>query len=451
VRGSMVLIGGLTLFALVGLTRADEVGLTVYNQDFALVREIRPIQLPKGTETIRFKDVAARIDPTSVRFKSLTAPDQVAILEQNFEYDLVSSLKLLQKYVDEKIRLLAKEERFYEGTLLNAADDLVLQDASGQIRIIKGKEIQILEFPQLPEGLITRPTLVWLLDSQRSGKHDVEVSYLTDGINWHAEYVAAVNEEDTRLELGGWVSLDNRSGATYRDAKLKLVAGDVHRVKPSPMVPEYVMRDATMAAKGVPQFEEKAFFEYHLYTLTRPATVKDNQIKQLTLFPDADVGVEKILLYDGIREGTKVKVNLEFENSKKDGLGIPLPQGKLRVYKRDQDQSLEFVGEDLIDHTPKDEKVRVFLGNAFDVVGERRQTELKKITDRSREETYEIKLRNHKENAIEVLAIEHLWGDWKITQSTHEYRKKDARTVEFPLPVPKDGETILTYTVRFRW
>jgi hypothetical protein len=251
--------------------------------------------------------------------------------------------------------------------------------------------------------------------------------------------------------LGGWVSLDNRSGATYRDAKLKLVAGDVHRVKPSPRVPEYVMRDATMAAKGVPQFEEKAFFEYHLYTLTRPATVKDNQIKQLTLFPDADVGVEKILLYDGIREGTKVKVNLEFENSKKNGLGIPLPQGKLRVYKRDQDQSLEFVGEDLIDHTPKDEKVRVFLGNAFDVVGERRQTELRKITDRSREETYEIKLRNHKENAIEVLAVEHLWGDWKITQSTHEYRKKDARTVEFPLPVPKDGETILTYTVRFRW
>jgi hypothetical protein len=447
----MALIGGLTLFALVGLTRADEVGLTVYNQDFALVREIRPIQLPKGTETIRFKDVAARIDPTSVRFKSLTAPDQVAILEQNFEYDLVSSEKLLQKYVDEKIRLLAKEERFYEGTLLNAADDLVLRDASGQIRIIKGEEIQILEFPQLPEGLITRPTLVWLLDSQRSGKHDAEVSYLTDGINWHAEYVAAVNEEDTRLELGAWVSLDNRSGATYRDAKLKLVAGDVHRVKPSPRVPEYVMRDATMAAKGVPQFEEKAFFEYHLYTLTRPATVKDNQIKQLTLFPVADVGVEKILLYDGIREGTKVKVNLEFENSKKNGLGIPLPQGKLRVYKRDQDQSLEFVGEDLIDHTAKDEKVRVFLGNAFDVVGERRQTELKKITDRSREETYEIKLRNHKENAIEVLAVEHLWGDWKITQSTHEYRKKDTRTVEFPLPVPKDGETILTYTVRFRW
>ena len=449
-RGLLVVIGGLTLFVSVGLTRAAEVGLTVYNQDFALVREIRSIQLPKGTETIRFQDVAARIDPTSVRFKSLTAPDQVVILEQNFEYDLVSSQKLLQKYVDEKIRLLAKEERFYEGALLSAADDLVLQDASGQIRIIKGKEIQILEFPHLPEGLITRHTLVWLLDSQRPGTHDAEVSYLTDGINWHAEYVAAVNEEDTRLELGAWVSIDNRSGATYREAKLKLVAGDVHRVKPvPPRVPERLALEA--AAKGIPQFEEKAFFEYHLYTLTRRTTVKDNQIKQLSLFPNADVGVKKILLYEGVREGTKVKVNLEFENSKKNGLGIPLPQGKLRVYKRDQDQSLEFVGEDLIDHTPKDEKVRIFLGNAFDVVGERRQTELKKITDRSREETYEIKLRNHKEDVIEVLVVEYLWGDWKITQSTHEYRKKDARTVEFPLSVPKDGETILTYTVRFRW
>ena len=254
-----------------------------------------------------------------------------------------------------------------------------------------------------------------------------------------------------RLELGGWVSIDNRSGATYRDARLKLVAGDVHRIAPQPVPVEYRRTLEAAMGVGAPQFEEKAFFEYHLYTLIRPATVRDRQIKQLALFPNADVAVKKILTYDGNRDGTKVKVNLEFDNKKKNGLGIPLPEGKLRVYKMDQDESLEFNGEDLIDHTAKDEKVRVFLGNAFDVVGERRQTELKKITDRSREESYEIKLRNHKENAIEVLAVEHLWGDWKITQSTHEYRKKDARTVEFPLPVPKDGETILTYTVRFRW
>jgi hypothetical protein len=206
VKGLVMVLGGLTLILSIGLAGADEVALTVYNQDFALVREVRSIELSKGTETVRFKDVAARIDPTSVRFKSLTAPDQVFILEQNYEYDLVSSGKLLQKYVDRQIRLLAEEERFYEGTLLSAADDLIIQDTSGQIKIIKDKEVQVLEFPQLPEGLITRPTLVWLLYSQRSGRHDTEVSYLTDGVNWHAEYVAAINEDDTRLELGGWVS-----------------------------------------------------------------------------------------------------------------------------------------------------------------------------------------------------------------------------------------------------
>jgi hypothetical protein len=189
----------LLLCFLTGLALADEVALTVYNQDFALVRDVRRIQLSKGTETIRFQDVAARIDPTSVHFRSQTAADKVAILEQNYEYDLISSQKLLQKYVDEQIRLLAKDERLFEGALLSAADDLVLRDDAGQIKIIKASEIQILEFPSLPEGLITRPTLVWRLECQRSGEHDAEVSYLTDGIDWHAEYVAAVNEDDTRV------------------------------------------------------------------------------------------------------------------------------------------------------------------------------------------------------------------------------------------------------------
>jgi len=216
------------------------------------------------------------------------------------------------------------------------------------------------------------------------------------------------------------------------------------------VVPERFAAEA-LVAKGAPQFEEKAFFEYHMYTLTRPATVMDNQIKQLSLFPSAGVGVKKILTYEGARDGTKVRVNLEFVNSKQNGLGIPLPQGKLRVYKQDGDQSLQFVGEDLIDHTPKDEKVRIFLGNAFDVVGERKQMEVRKITDRSREETYEIKLLNHKEKEVEVVVIERLWGDWKITGTTADYRKKDVRTVEFALPVPADGETVLKYTVLYLW
>jgi hypothetical protein len=434
-----------------GLCRADQMSLTVYSGDFALVRDVRRIQLPDGMATIRFADVAARIDPTSVRFQSLTASDRVAILEQNYEYDLVNSQKLMEKYLDKEIKLMAKDERFFQGVLLSAADDLVLRDEAGQVKIIKAQEVQTVEFPQLPEGLITRPTLVWLLDSDQAGGHDAEVSYLTDGIGWHAEYVATVNEDDTRLDLGGWVSIDNRSGATYRDAKLKLVAGEVHRIAPRPAIAEERYLAADMVAKGVPQFEEKAFFEYHLYTLTRPATVKDNQIKQLALFPNAQAGVSKILTYDGARDDQQVRINLEFENSKGNGLGLPLPEGKLRVYKQDSDRSLEFVGEDPIHHTPRDEKVRVFLGNAFDVVGERKQTDVHKLTDRSREETYELRVRNHKDKAVQVVAIEHLWGDWDITQSSHAYHKKDAQTVEFPLTVPADGESVLQYTVRLRW
>jgi hypothetical protein len=434
-----------------GPAGADEVALTIYNGDFALVREIRTVTLSKGRESVRFADVAARIDPTSVQIRSLTAPEKVSILEQNYEYDLVDSRRLLQKYVDRNIRLLAKDERFFEGTLLSAADDLILKDLSDQIKIIKASEVQILEFPQLPEGLITRPTLVWLLDSQRSGDHRLELSYLTDAVNWHAEYVATVDQDDARLELGGWVSIDNRSGTTYRDASLKLVAGDVHRVTPQPRYAERMLTDKAAVGMGVPQFEEEAFFEYHLYTLTRPATVADRQIKQLTLFPPADVTVNKILTYDSQTGDADVRVNLEFDNTQQNGLGIPLPAGKLRVYKMDSDGGLQFVGEDLVDHTPKDEKVRVFLGHAFDVVGERKQTQSRKLTDRSREESYEIRIRNHKSESVEVVAIEHLGGDWTIVRSSHEERQKDAHTVEFPVQVPADGEVVVVYTVQFRW
>jgi len=433
------------------LAGADEVDLTIYNGDFALVREVRTVSLSQGRESVRFADVAGHIDPTSVQIKSLTAPEKVSILEQNYEYDLVDSHRLLQKYLDRDIRLLAKDERFFEGTLLSAANDLILRDLSSQIKIIKASEVQILEFPRLPEGLITRPTLVWLLDCRRSGDHQLEVSYLTDAVDWHAEYVATVNQNDTRLDLGGWVSIDNRSGASYRDAGLKLVAGDVHRVAPQPKVMIRRTEDSVPMGMGVPQFEEEAFFEYHLYTLTRPATLADRQIKQLTLFPKAQVSVNKILTYDGRYSDAKVRVNLEFDNKQQNGLGIPLPEGKLRVYKMDSEGSLQFVGEDMVKHTPRDEKVRVFLGHAFDVIGERKQTQSRKINDRSGEESYEIKIRNHKQESVEVIAVEILRGDWTILQSSGEYRQKDAGTIEFPVQVAPDEEKVITYTVRFQW
>jgi hypothetical protein len=448
--GSLALGGLLPAFA--------KVSVTIYNQDLGLIKDERQLEFQKGKSTIKFTDVAARIDPTSVHFKPVDPSDRVSILEQNYQYDLVSSTKILEKYVDKEIELFAKsaqhmgEGQSYKGKLLSySGDNVTLQEANGAIRIVRLDEVRDLYFPTLPEGLITKPTLVWLLDSQVSGKRKAEVSYLTSGINWHAEYVAVVDQRDENLELAGWVSVDNRSGATYVDAKVKLIAGEVHRVREERIPPRMAKGYAVEAAAGAPQFEEKAFFEYHLYTLLRPATIKDNEIKQVSLFPSTGVKVDKIYTYDGARYEDKVRVELEFKNSEAAGLGMPLPQGKIRVYKEDVDKALEFVGEDKIDHTPKDEKVRVFLGNAFDIKGERQKMDFKKITDDVTDETYQIKLRNHKEEAVEVVVVEHLWSytQWEIREASHPYEKKDATTIEFKIGLDKDQEVILNYTVRY--
>ena len=439
-----------------GLAQATgerQMAITVYNQNLALVKDVRLMDLKKGITVIRFRDVASQIDPTSVHFRSLSYPEKVSILEQNYEYDLVSTQKLLRKYIDQQIKITAKDNKTYQGTLLSSSKDgIVLAAREGGIKVIRPESILDLDFPTLPEGLITRPTLVWLLDCQRGGRQKTEISYLTSGINWHCEYVAVADKEDRSLDLAGWVSIENRSGATYPDAKLKLIAGEVHRVKPPRRrrVPMEFGEDVALA-KGVPQFEEKPFFEYHMYTLARKATIKDNQIKQLSLFSPTQVKVDKIYTYDGARYGKKVRVNLEFQNSRKAGLGIPLPKGKVRVYKEDVDKSLEFIGEDLIDHTPKDEKVRIFLGNAFDIVGERKKVDYHKIGDRAREESWEIRLRNHKKEKVEIVVVEHFWGEWEITESNYGYKKKDAYTAEFKIPATKDGESVLKYTVRFEW
>ena len=429
----------------------SNVAVTIYNQDLGLVKDVRELEFQKGKSVIRFTDVAAQIDPTSVHFKPIGVADKVAILEQNYQYDLVSSTKILQKYVDKEIELFTKQDKAYKGVLLSYShENLTLKEPEGGIRIVRLEEVRDMYFPSLPEGLITKPTLVWLLDSQVSGKRKAEVSYLTSGINWHAEYVAVVDQLDRNLELAGWVSIDNRSGATYEEAKVKLIAGEVHRVREERIRPRVAKGVLEMAA-GAPQFEEKPFFEYHLYTLLRPSTIKDNEIKQVSLFPTTNVVVKKIFTYDGAREEKRVKVELEFKNSSAAGLGMPLPKGKIRVYKADVDKSLEFVGEDLIDHTPKDEKVRVFLGHAFDLVGERKRTDFREIGKDITEESYEIKLRNHKEEAAEVVVVEHLYPytEWKILESNFEYEKKDANTIEFKISLERDEEKILNYTVRY--
>jgi hypothetical protein len=423
-----------------------EMQITIYNDNLALVKDTRSLEFQKGTFELPFTDVASAIDPTSVTFTVLDNPAAVTLLEQNYRYDLVSSDKLLEKYIDRAIQVLTKQDKVHEGTLL-AADGaaLTLKKADGGLTIVNRAEIADLSLASLPEGLITRPTLVWKLQSEVAGPARSEVRYLTGRIGWQAQYIATVNAAENGLDLAGWVSIDNRSGATYSDATVKLIAGDVHRAEPPRARGMDMMAIAKAPEAG---FEEKAFFEYHLYTLKHPATLRDNETKQLSLFEPAHVQAEKVYTFDGARDGSKVRVTMEFTNSAAAGLGIPLPKGTIRVMKADTDGSLEFVGEDQIDHTPKDEKVRSLLGNAFDIVGERTQTAQQQISPRVYDESIEIKLRNHKTTAVTIVVVEHFWGDWTITTTSQPSTKKDARTAEWRIPVSPDGESVLKFTVR---
>ncbi|MBC7251770.1 MAG: DUF4139 domain-containing protein [Anaerolineae bacterium] len=451
--------------------QSEGVELTVYNQNLALVKDRRTMELTSGVNEVQFRDVAAQIDATSVHFRSLTDPAGTTVLEQNYEYDIVGSSKLLRKYVDQKISLVTEDGTTYTGTLLSGTDDIILQSDDGQVTVVKLGSVREFSFPALPEGLITRPTLIWLLRAAQAGVHNVEVTYLTGGVNWWANYIVVLADDDKALDLTGWVTLDNRSGASYEDAKLKLVAGDIHRAADLGRVEKGIEYEEAVLPTPAPQVAERAFFEYHLYEVQRPVTIKDNQTKQIEFASATDVPAEKFFVYDGAQMGyygyrspltdpgygtatnTKVMVMLEFKNGEEQGLGIPLPKGTIRVYKRDVDGAELLVGEDSIDHTPKDETVRLYIGDAFDIVGERVQTDFKKLGERSLEESFEITLRNHKDEAVEVRVVEHMyrWSEWEIVQESAEHSKTDAQTIEYRIRVPANGEEKVTYTVRYRW
>jgi hypothetical protein len=441
------------LFGGIAMLPAQDVSVTVYNQNRAVVRDVRKLDIRSGRSAVSFRDVAAQIDPTTVAFRPLKDPDRLEMLEQNFEYDLASPQTILDKYVDREIRVLTEKGETFSGTLLNGSGDIVIEDpATRGVSIVRREAVRNFEFPKLPEGLITRPTLVWLLDNRGAEKQDVEVSYMTGGVNWHAEYVAVTSPDDKSLDLSGWVSVENHSGISYPEARLKLVAGDVQVEEDAPAAFKMARGGEVMAMDAAaPQFEEKSFFEYHLYTLARRTTLRDNQTKQIALFPPAGTKSQKVFVYNGQLDAKKVDVRIEFKNAKSEGLGLPLPKGKVRVYKEDTDGSLEFIGEDAIDHTPVDEKIRLTLGSAFDLAGERAVKESRKTGDRSRQDTVEIRLRNHKKEAVEITVVETLWGDWKIDPSTFPFVKKDARTAEFKVPVAPDGEAVLTYTAKIKW
>ena len=447
---------------------------------YALVRDDREIAIKQGRGSLAFTDVAALIDPTTVTFTSLSDP-ATRVLEQNFQFDLVSTQKLLQKFIDRQITVDKPNGNTIvpiTGTLLSAIDGIVLKGNDGSIYSMPA--YSSVKFPDLPGGLNTRPTLLWDLQSPAGGKQNVRVTYQTGGVTWWADYNLIFNEGSDAnsgvLDLSAWVSIINQSGATYSDAKLKLVAGDVQRVQPEAdarMFRREALEMAAAAPAPPPGFQQKDFFEFHLYTLGRKTTLPNNSTKQIELFDQAkQIPAKKILLYYGapapyyypspatdrdlgVQMNKKVDVYLEFKNDKQFGLGVPLPAGRLRVSKLDDaDGSLEFIGEDKIDHTPKDEQVRVKLGSAFDVVGERRQVNFAvDATAKWLEEEFEIKLRNHKAQPVDVVVKENLyrWSNWKVLTKTHNFVKEDARTINFPVRVEKDGQAVVRYKVRYTW
>jgi len=453
--------------AVMSTTRADQTGvaLTVYNVNLGLVKDRRNIDLARGLGELRFMDVAAQIIPASVQIKSLADPNSLMVLEQNYEYDLMSPQKLMDKYVGKEVKLYQKNQYTEREEVVAAT---LLANNNGPIYRI-GNEITFnhpgrVILPGLPESLIAQPTLVWLLDNNLGKTQTVEASYLTNGITWKADYVMTLNENDSKSDLTGWVTIDNKSGAAYRDATLKLVAGDVNRVREEHV---NVMTHAKgilfeAAAAAAPQFKEEGFFEYHIYTLQRPSTIKDNQSKQITLFNAEAIPVKKEFLFRGVTNyyysqndevtsNQKIGVFVEIANRKEDRLGMPLPKGTVRVYKRDSNGGLQFIGEDAIDHTARDEKMRIKMGDAFDVVGSRKQIDWKKIAADTYEAAFEITIRNHKQEDVTVRVVEPVPGDWQMLSSSLEYTKGEAHTAEFSVPVKKDGESKLAYRVRMRY
>ncbi|MFQ6104619.1 MAG: DUF4139 domain-containing protein [Candidatus Glassbacteria bacterium] len=452
-------------------TIADQksVAITVYNVNLALVKDERELAIEKGTNRLQFMDVASAIDPTSVHIRSLGG-DAFTVLEQNFEYDLLSPTKLLDKFVDREVVV---EEKDVETGKLTSRKAKILSTQGGLVYEVEGKiTFDFLKegdlggrriiFPDIPPDLKARPTLVWLLEGRKSSTQRVEASYLTDDISWKADYVMVLGEDDDVADMNAWVTIDNKSGASYRDAELKLVAGEVQRVTDERR--QFAERRATadMGMAKAPQFEEEAFFEYHLYTLGRRTTIRDRETKQLSLVEVEKIPVEKKFMYRGIsryypvrgqREGAPdhVGVYLEFKNTAENNLGIPLPAGKMKVYKKDRKGALQFIGEDLITHTPKDERITIKTGEAFDVVAERKQTSYEKVSKGVTERSYEISLRNHKEENVKVTVIEPMVGDWKIIRSSHPYEKTSAREVRFTVDVGAGTETVVSYTVRVKY
>ena len=449
------------------LSDQTELAVTVYNSNIALIRDVRQLQLPTGNFRLKFMDIAATVNPATVHFRSLTEPEKVGVIEQNYEYDLLEPAKLLNKYVGKEVTLVrsymdngtTKHEEI-KATLLANNNGPVWRIGND---IVTGVYGETYRFPEVPANLYDRPTLLMTLENSGSPKQKIEASYLASNLSWNSDYVLTVGRDDKAADLDGWVTIVNNSGTAFHNAKLQLVAGDLNRL-PAPM--QY--RAANMVAKSelaapAGQFAQENFSEYHLYSLGRRTSVEDKETKQISLLQGSGIPVEKLFVVNGQNfyyhnaqnPGSPIKdpvmVFYKFKNEEKAGLGIPLPAGNLRVYQKDSKGGLLFIGEDHIDHTPKDEFMNVKIGNAFDVVSERKQTDYKSLSNRLWEMEFEITIRNHKDTPISVQVNEPIGGDWEMLSSTYKYTKTSAWAAQFDVPVKANGESVLKYRVRVKW
>ncbi|HEY4106975.1 MAG TPA: hypothetical protein VGM44_23910 [Polyangiaceae bacterium] len=442
---------------------SEKISLTVYNQNFGLVREVRQVALGKGKVELAYADVSGHIQPETVHIKSLSGENALEVLEQNYRYDLLNPETLLKKYVGKTVKVYRYNENTGQDEEKQAE---LLSVEGGVVAKIDGQITSNFPgrfaFPEVPENLVQKPTLVWLLASAAE-KQRVEVTYLSQELNWRADYVLTVDANDKLGELNGWVTLTNNTGTSYKNAELKLVAGDVQRLTRQLIDSEGKDEDEDGVPDAPrPQFKQEGLFEYHLYTLQRPTNLLDKEQKQVSLLSAQSIGLEKKLIFFGaaqyfrgnygqVQKNQKVGVYLDIENSEQNHLGMPLPKGTLRVYKSDQSGQQQFIGEDAIDHTPRDERIRVKLGEAFDVVGDRSETGWNAVSTCVSESSWEIALRNHKDSAERVLVVEPAGGDWEILSSSLPVTKKDSSTFTFDVSLAPRSETKLTYRVRVRW
>ncbi len=451
----------------------QSLAVTIYNDNLALVKDQREVKLLKGEQALAFQEVSAQIRPETALLRNLTAPKDFWVVEQNFDFDLLTPTKLLEKYVGDKVTIVrsvpnadgaGSKELREEATVLATNNGVVLQFSDRIETSAPGRIV----YPKVPENLRARPTLVIGLHSGADKAQKLELSYLTGGLAWKADYVANLASDEKTLDLSGWVTLTNQSGAAYPNATLQLVAGDVNRVKEVSRIRGG--SDKAMAysmAPAAPKMAEESLFEYHLYTLDRPTTLKENQTKQVALLSASSVPVRKEYLlkgdsyyyqggYGDLGDKLKVGVFVEFDNKTESRMGMPLPKGIVRVYKRDSEGRAQFVGEDAIDHTPKNELVRLKLGDAFDVTARRKQTDYKNLGKQGvwrnvHEMAFEVELKNAKKEPITVLVLEPIYGDWEMIQKSHAYTKEAAGSAKFKVTVPPEGSATLTYRVRVKW